>query len=51
MGFDLGLSTVICTYVNLSMCVKLFLKREREREREREICILIWFCKGWVSEK
>ena len=47
MGFDLGLSTVICMYVNLSMCVQLFLKRERERE----ICILIWFCGGWVSTK
>ena len=33
MGFDLGLSAVICMYVNLSMCVQLFLKRERERER------------------
>ena len=32
MGFDLGLSAVICMYVNLSMCVQLFLKRERERE-------------------
>ena len=28
MGFDLGLSAVICMYVNLSMCVQLFLKRE-----------------------
>ena len=32
MGFDLGLSAMICTYVNLSMCVQLFLKRERERD-------------------
>ena len=43
MGFDLDLSAVICMYVNLSMCVQLFLKRE--------ICILIWFCGDWVSEK
>ena len=40
MGFDLGLSAMICTYVNLSMCVQLFLKRERER-------FVFWF--GFVG--
>ena len=32
MGFDLGLSGVICMYVNLSMCAVIFEERERERE-------------------
>ena len=30
MGFDLGLSAVICMHVNLSMCAVIFEERERE---------------------
>ena len=30
MGFDLGLSDVICMYVNLTMCAVIFEERERE---------------------
>ena len=30
MGFDLGLSAVICMYVNLSMCAVIFEERERD---------------------
>ena len=47
MGFDLGLSAVICMHVNLSMCAVIFEERERERERfgarlviEFKICYL-----------
>ena len=32
MAFRLGLLVLICMYVNLSMCVQLFLKRGRERD-------------------